>query len=539
MSGAKSAAEGQTILAGAIRNGNRGGGNVAQVGEACLEPAREPALLRPAVTSGALLQGRRWKVLRFSIDASLLFAAVAVASSTVGDRPGSVDLIAWFFPAMVLALLASRGMYRQRIEVSVLDGIARLLGATSLAAMAVLTLSAFVDSSEYAGPLTLRSWFFGTTSLVLAWLLLTLVQREARIRRVIKAPTLILGAGQVGAHIERHLRQRPALGLEPVGYVDGDPPPSHLVPGRRLPVLGPPSNLPGIVAETNAQHVILAFCSSRGADGRLIPLVRQCRELGLQVSFVPRFFESINGRLVLDRIGPLPVVELYPVNPKSWQFAIKYASDRFMAALLLLAMSPLVIVIAAAVRLSMGRPVLYRQPRVGRDGRRFTMLKFRTMNGHPELHGEADADWAIEQIETLGGLAPPESPAVNGHARNGRAGGGHAEDRRTRLGRLLRRTCLDELPQLLNVLRGEMSLVGPRPERPGYAEEFARVIHGYGERHRVKSGMTGWAQVHGLRGGTSLSDRVDWDNYYIENWSLGLDLKVLLMTPAALVQFHE
>ena len=159
------------------------------------------------------------------------------------------------------------------------------------------------------------------------------------------------------------------------------------------------------------------------------------------------------------------------------------------------------------MRLSSPGPIFFRQRRVGRDGRSFDLLKFRSMRGSAAAEGGASSRAA--------GRAP---------------GGVEGVDRRTRVGRFLRRTSLDELPQLLNVLRGEMSLVGPRPERPEFVELFGHDIDRYGDRHRVKSGITGWAQVHGLRGQTSLADRVEWDNYYIENWSLWLDLKILLMT---------
>ena len=162
--------------------------------------------------------------------------------------------------------------------------------------------------------------------------------------------------------------------------------------------------------------------------------------------------------------------------------------------------------IAAAIKVTSAGPVFYRDRRVGVGEREFEMLKFRTMRA------------PMEPV-TLPDLPHDTAP-----------GGVEGDDRRTRFGTFLRRTSLDELPQLLNVVRGEMSLIGPRPERPDFVRLFERNVHRYGERHRVKSGITGWAQVHGLRGKTSLSDRVEWDNYYIENWSLWLDVKILLMT---------
>jgi lipopolysaccharide/colanic/teichoic acid biosynthesis glycosyltransferase len=168
---------------------------------------------------------------------------------------------------------------------------------------------------------------------------------------------------------------------------------------------------------------------------------------------------------------------------------------------------------ALAVRLSMGRPVFFRQTRVGRDGKPFEMLKFRSMR-------DASPGDALPFVlpEDLG------------------PGGIEGVDRTTRVGRFLRSTNVDELPQLLNVLRGEMSLIGPRPERPEFVDRFEQNVYRYGERHRVKAGITGWAQVHGLRGRTSISDRAEWDNYYIENYSIWLDFKIFLLTLGGLVQ---
>jgi lipopolysaccharide/colanic/teichoic acid biosynthesis glycosyltransferase len=189
----------------------------------------------------------------------------------------------------------------------------------------------------------------------------------------------------------------------------------------------------------------------------------------------------------------------------------KHGFDQTTAVLLLLLVLPVLIAAAVATWVSLGRPILFRQMRVGRDGRRFELLKLRSMR----------AAAATVEVE----LPPDTAP-----------GGVEGEDRRTRVGAFLRRTSIDELPQLLNVIKGEMSLVGPRPERPEFVGVFEETVPGYTDRHRVRPGITGWAQVHGLRGKTSLSDRVERDLQYIENWSLGLDLKILLLTPRAVVR---
>ena len=200
------------------------------------------------------------------------------------------------------------------------------------------------------------------------------------------------------------------------------------------------------------------------------------------------------------------------VRPKGWQCAVKHALDRLAAAVLILLLGPLLLVSIVAVKLSSRGPVFFRQRRVGRDGRPFDLLKFRSMQLPADARGGSES------------LMLPDDTAP---------GGVEGSDRRTAVGRLMRRLSIDELPQLFNVLRGDMSMVGPRPERPEFVELFERRVTRYDDRHRVKSGITGWAQVHGLRGKTSLSDRIEWDNYYIENWSLKLDLKILLLTISA------
>jgi lipopolysaccharide/colanic/teichoic acid biosynthesis glycosyltransferase len=170
---------------------------------------------------------------------------------------------------------------------------------------------------------------------------------------------------------------------------------------------------------------------------------------------------------------------------------------------------------ALAVLLSLGRPVLFRQRRVGLDGREFELLKFRTMEPSAQ-GGEANANWAASQV---GGRT------ITGYV--------SMQERITRTGQFLRRYCIDELPQLWNVFRGDMSLIGPRPELPIYVREFNPAIYRYPDRARVKSGLTGWAQINGLRGSTSVVDRVEWDNHYIENWSLWMDVKIALRTVPA------
>jgi exopolysaccharide biosynthesis polyprenyl glycosylphosphotransferase len=256
--------------------------------------------------------------------------------------------------------------------------------------------------------------------------------------------------------------------------------------------------------------VIVTF--STAPSDVLLRLVNRCEELGIAVALVPRLFEKMTHRLTIEHLGGLPLITSRPSDPRGWQFAVKYCADRLVALVSVVLLLPVLAVCALAVRLTMGSPILFRQRRVGRDGHEFDMLKFRSMRGSPNQGGEADATWFAQQLESESDEQPAEA---------------ERDPRVTVVGRVLRATWLDELPQLFNVLRGDMSLVGPRPERVSYVRLFEKQIYRYGDRHRVKAGITGWAQVHGLRGETSLADRVEWDNYYIENFSLWLDLKIV------------
>jgi len=222
-------------------------------------------------------------------------------------------------------------------------------------------------------------------------------------------------------------------------------------------------------------------------------------------------FEQVLGPTDDTALAPASPLAAAPALPSPRALAVKHAADRIVAVMLILLILPVLVLLVAAVKLSSPGPVLYRQRRIGRDGRAFDILKFRSMR----------LLCAADHFCPVAGLAP---------------GGIEGADRRTPVGRLMRRTSLDELPQLLNVVMGDMSLVGPRPERPEFVQLFADQVPGYADRHRVQVGMTGLAQVRGLRGQTSVARRADADNEYIERWSLVLDLKVLILTARAVVQ---
>jgi len=452
-----------------------------------------------------------WALGRFCLDATML--AAAGLASALGSRAAGVDAapVGWLtvFGAFVIAAFAARGMYRPRLRAELLEDLRGVVVATSLAAMAVLTLRAVLTDPPELAAQVLRPWAFATVYVAAGRIALLWSQTQARRHGEALRPTLIVGAGRIGRLTAKRLLEHPELGLRPIGFLDKEPMDAQ-EGSSLLPVLGASWDLDRVVEEHGVQQVIVSF--STAPDEVLLRLFRRCEELGVNVAFVPRLFEKVTGRLTVDHLGGLPLIAARAPNPRGVQFAIKYTADRLVAGILLLVTSPLLALAALGVALSLGRPIFFRQRRVGRDGREFEMLKFRTMRAQPQPSAVA--------LE----LPPDTAP-----------GGVEGEDRRTALGAFIRKVSIDELPQLLNVVKGDMSLIGPRPERPNFVGLFEQSVYRYGDRHRVKSGITGWAQVNGLRGKTSLVDRVEWDNYYIENWSLWLDLKILMLTAVAVL----
>jgi exopolysaccharide biosynthesis polyprenyl glycosylphosphotransferase len=466
-----------------------------------------------ARAGGGLRRDRFWRLARALMDVTLIAAATVIAevASPLGT---SFTGVRWplAFTVFVLLLSLARGAYAHRVRLDVLDDLRAALADVAVAMMAVVTLRVLLENApRVAADQTLRLAVFAAVYVAAGRVCLDLAQAQARRAGETVVPTLIIGAGKIGRTTAKRLLEHPELGLLPIGYLDKEPL-SDVKNGARLPVLGASWDFDEVVAERRVGQVIITF--STAPNEVLLRIVRRCEELGIGVSLVPRLFEKVTDRLTIDHLGGLPLLTAHPSNPKGWQFAVKYTLDRIGAFFVLLLLAPLLLAVALAVWISLGRPIFFRQLRVGRDGRPFEMLKFRSMRL---------ADPHLDEVASL-----PDDIAP---------GGIEGGDRRTRAGAFLRKTSMDELPQLINVLRGDMSLVGPRPERPEFVELFEARVYRYGERLRVKSGITGWAQVHGLRGNTSLSDRVEWDNYYIENWSLWLDLKILLTTLLTVARF--
>jgi exopolysaccharide biosynthesis polyprenyl glycosylphosphotransferase len=478
-------------------------------------PAATPAAQGPSAGS---LESRRaswiqrvpWSFVCLGWDiVALTIAAIGAQFAVTKIPPAPVQWIA-VYAGMVLLLAYMRGSYRETLRPQLLEVLRGLLAATAVAAVFVIAVRVIDTDDFWTASQSLRQWAFSLAVLAAGRAALAVLQAHWRRTGEAARRTLIVGAGQVGVHAARRLLERPEFGLRPVGFLDKDPLPDAEFTG--VPVLGASWDLERVVRQHDIGFVVITF--STAPHTVLLRLVERCEQLGVPVALVPRLFEKVTGRIAIEHLGGLPLLSIRRADPGGWQFAIKYGADRLVALVALAVTAPALLLATLAVWASLGRPILYRQTRVGLDGRTFDMLKFRTMRP-PRTDGAT----------VLAFAGPDIAP-----------GGVEGEDRRTTAGTLLRQTSVDELPQLINVLRGEMSLIGPRPERPEFAQLFAGRVHRYTERHRVKSGITGWAQVHGLRGKTSLADRVEWDNYYIENWSLWLDVKIALLTIAAVLR---
>jgi len=401
-----------------------------------------------------------------------------------------------FTAALTVAILGAGGLYRSRRHLSFLDELPAVLGRvlTSAAIVAVIF-------SMRHNPATYLGEFMRTVAVAGAFLLISRATTRwlinmARGRRWVEHGAVIVGGGPVAAELARLLRHYPRYGLRVAGFVD-DESTQHRTRDL-MPWMGTVEDLETMIASTQAKVIIIADTPAQSED-KLVELVRRPVAMTCDLLVVPRLHDFSTQGSMPDHIGAVPVLRIKRPALTGPKWALKRSTDIAVAIVALILVSPILAVCAIAVRLEGGPGVLFRQERVGRHGRRFQLIKFRSMRPLDET--ESQTTWSVANDSRVGPV-----------------------------GRFLRRTSLDELPQLWNVLRGDMTFVGPRPERPYFSDKFAAEHPLYGNRNRVPAGLTGLAQVSGLRGDTPIADRARFDNYYIENWSLWLDAKVLLRT---------
>jgi exopolysaccharide biosynthesis polyprenyl glycosylphosphotransferase len=429
-----------------------------------------------------------------------VLAALIGMLATDGLRPVMV-----VFAVLMMSFYAAAGLYKSRLSISLLDDlpqlVGRLLAALALTMMLQTALRDRLWGQNVDWRLVMTAFAIGVIAFAFRGLAYALV-RYARSTGRIAHRTLILGAGQVGTYLADTLSQHPEYGLQPIGFLDTDTAGKH-ASSPQLRILGRPENLVEVLLDHEVRNVVVAFGRMREAD--MVDVIRTCDRMHCEVFVVPRLFELQHVGGDMDTAWGMPLTRLRRATYRTKAWQLKRAMDIAFSGLALLVLSPLMLAVSLLVRLEGGPGILFRQERVGVDGRHFQLLKFRSLK--PVDETESATNWNIAHDDRLGPV-----------------------------GRILRRTSIDELPQLINILRGDMSLVGPRPERPHFVSEFRQAHPHYVARHRVPSGLTGLAQVNGLRGDTSIAERARFDNYYIENWSLWLDVKILIRTAMSVLR---
>ncbi|MBP9948035.1 MAG: undecaprenyl-phosphate glucose phosphotransferase [Vicinamibacteria bacterium] len=405
---------------------------------------------------------------------------------------------------------ALQGLYRLRRPLSLVDDSLRTLAAFIVTAALTLGVTLYIRiyfryapevaaSAEYSQGVFVLFVVFGAPlviagrRLLLAWFERSWARGENAVR------ILVAGTSDLGKAVARKLGAQHRLGFNVVGFLSESAPEGAEIDGRT--VLGGLDRANEVIASRSIDAVYVALPVDRHAD--MVDLVKNLNNQFVDVRIVPDLLQCLTLRAGIEDLDGIPIVSLNETPMQGPAAMVKRLMDIAGALALLVLLTfilPVLPAIVIAIALKGGKgPILYTQERMTVDGRRFFVYKFRTM---------------VEDAEAATGPVW----AVDG------------DPRRTDLGAFLRKYNLDEWPQLLNILKGDMSLVGPRPERPSFVHEFKNHIPNYMLRHRVRSGLTGWAQVHGWRGNSSLEKRIEFDLYYIENWSLYLDIKILVLT---------
>lgn len=387
-------------------------------------------------------------------------------------------------------------LYHRKRALSHIDEFYSLFTASSIGTIIAVAFSYFIfkNNPDYPRLMIAYTWVLTILLTTLGRLTHSRLQWALQARGIAEQRALIVGTGEVGQMIFNAIRRSPGLGYRVVGFVGNDAPPTEEL---GAPLLGTTKELTSLMKEHQVDEVIIAL--PEAPHDEILPLISDCRQERVTIKVFPDVFQIIASEVSVADLGGLPLLTVRDISLRGWKLTLKRGMDLAVSAVGLVLLSPFILLIALLIKLDSKGPVLYTQGRMGLDSVPFQMVKFRSMKEGAE--DETGPVWATKE-----------------------------DPRCTRAGTFLRSLSLDELPQLINVLLGEMSLVGPRPERPIFVEQFKQLVPRYMERHQEKAGMTGWAQVNGLRGDTSIVERTKYDLYYIEHWSLLFDIKIILKT---------
>ncbi|RMF05892.1 MAG: undecaprenyl-phosphate glucose phosphotransferase [Chloroflexi bacterium] len=387
-------------------------------------------------------------------------------------------------------------LYHRQRSLSYVDQFYSIFGAASVGTIIAIAFISFFFKNQLDYPRLMMVYVWILT------ILFTAVGRtvQSRVQRSLQARdwgderVLIVGTGEVGRIVMQKIQRSPELGYRVVGFVDDH---AAVKAIHGVPVLGNTDDIPDIIATENINEVIIAMPEATHQE--TLKIVSKCDRGKVAIKVFPDVFQIMASEVTIGDLGGLPLLTVRDTAMRGWQLTLKRVIDVVGSAIGLVLLSPIMMLLAVLIKLDSEGAVFYTQERMGLDGKRFMMLKFRSMR--PDAESDTGPVWTTAD-----------------------------DSRRTRLGTFIRRFSIDELPQLINVLIGDMSLVGPRPERPVFVEQFRQTIPRYMDRHREKAGITGWAQINGLRGDTSIIERTKYDLWYTENWSLALDFRIIIRT---------
>jgi Undecaprenyl-phosphate glucose phosphotransferase len=374
--------------------------------------------------------------------------------------------------------------------------IYKIIKVTLLSVIILSAITFFYREGSFSRFVAAYFFIIVTFLMMFSHLLVRIILAEVRKRGFNLRHILIVGSGDLGQSLAERINKHPEFGLKIVGFLSSHPEKIG-IEIHGIKVIGLYNEIPKVIQLFAVDQLYIAL--PLNAQDRLEKVLNSLNEETVDVKVVPDLLRFMNLQTGVEELDGLPIINLAESPLYGWNVVLKRISDIVFSVILILILSPLFLLIAIIIKLESVGPIIFRQERVGLDGKLFQMLKFRSMK-------------------------------VDAEEKTGPVWASKADDRRTRLGTFLRKTSIDELPQFFNVLIGDMSLVGPRPERPVFVKDFKRSIPKYMLRLKMKAGLTGWAQVNGWRGNTSLDKRIEFDLYYIKNWSLLFDFKIILMT---------
>lgn len=399
----------------------------------------------------------------------------------------------------IVAMFYLNRLYHQPRAFSRLDQARNMVAIVTISVLLANGIQEFILRNTFLDVNYPRSmffyvWFFSVTFTAIGRELHRSLVISLRRRGMVRDNLLIVGTGRVAREIATSITNSPDLGYRIVGVVNSKE--NHQGKMMGIPIVGNYEHLAKVIDDYSVDQVIIALPDARRTE--LVDLVNVCQRGYVDIKIYPDIFAYMAGDLNVDDLGGYPLLTVRDVAMRGWRLSLKRTVDVLGATFGLVVLSPFMLLTMLLIMRESEGGVFYTQERIGLDGRPFPMIKFRSMRPDAEADGPG---WTTE-----------DDPRV------------------TRIGKFMRRTNWDEIPQLINVLLGHMSLVGPRPEREVYVRQFAERYPRYMERHREMVGMTGWAQVHGLRGDTSIAQRTNYDLWYVENWSVWLDIKIIIRT---------